>query len=225
MGFFASSVDAPPPLAIEGSRKRNHCSDALVESKESEISKAPPKKRVRFATTLSGEIKQTEFPSSVCLADLNKRALWWRKDEREEISDRCREIYQDFRIHHMDQVRRYLYIYELCSKAPSETSNEYLGRATLVIPDDIRGLEWGVMPSIKECRKTHVQDVLDVQEQLQGCLSEDVRCRILSTRSARSSRPSRVLARLVGEGDAVRKCEPTPVRRRKMKMMSTYRTF
>ena len=80
----------------------------------------------------------------------------------------------------------------------------------IVIPIHVRGLEWGIVPSVKQHRRSHAQEVLDVQEQIRGRLSSEMRNQVLSMRAIRSSRPSRVMARLVGEGDAT--CASSTVR-------------
>jgi hypothetical protein len=211
MGFSNSHHPDTPPLAIEGSRKRKqHIHE--ISSDENDNDNDQPKrpllsnKRVKFAFD-----RTTECPSTIVHEDLDKQALWWRRQERLVIQQNCRETYQRFRNHHMDQVRRYLQVVRQCQMAPTNESSEYLNEITLIVPDRIRGLEWGVMPSSKECRSAHVQNVLDVQAELdeQQGMNAMTKSRVLGTNSIRSSRPSRVLARLLGEGDAAKLQEST----------------
>lgn len=70
------------------------------------------------------------------------------------------------------------------------------GSCTLDIPGHVRGLEGGFLPAAKRYRRTHVQQVLKWQQ----CLGKD-QPHLLSSRAIRSSRPSRVLARILGVND------------------------
>lgn len=210
MGFTSTIVDTPF-LTIGGSRKRRRDSEKetyslLPSSKRltNEASAHHHSKRVRFATSSSDEKEQEVLciyypPDSH--TQLQKQDLWWRKDERAEITKSCREIYQDFFADHSSQVRRYESIMEKC-ETPSQSPSEFLDTITLSPPDYIRGLEWGILPVIRHHRLSHVQTVLQAQERIRGQLSSKLMSRVLSTRSVRSSRPCRVLARLLGEGDA-----------------------
>lgn len=206
MGFSNSHQPVTSLVAIEGSRKRKHHLHE-ISSDENENENDEPKrpllsrKRVKFAFD-----RTTECPSTILHEDLDKEALWWRRHERVAIQQNCRETYQRFRNHHMDQVRRYLQVVQQCQMAPTNESSEYLNDITLIVPDRIRGLEWGVMPSSKECRASHVHNVLDVQAELdeQKGMNAMMKSRVLGSNSIRSSRPSRVLARLLGEGDAAK---------------------
>ena len=100
-----------------------------------------------------------------------------------------------------NQVSHLLDVLDQCSQAPSKSSSEYLENVTIVLPSEVHGLQSFLMPC-KARRMQHTQEVLTVQEQIQGRLSCDMRAQVLSARSMRSSRPTRVLARLLGEGHA-----------------------
>lgn len=171
-------------------------------------------KRVRFAVHSNSSTSSTTchfgdnvaeqvHESCIQFDDLDKESLWWSKNERSEIADFTRKLARGFKRQHADRVNHYLRVFEECSKAPSHSSSDFLESATLGVPTELRGLECGFVPSIKAYRKTHAQEVLDTQAQLlKGKLSEAMCRRILSARAIRSSRPSRVMARLMGEADA-----------------------
>lgn len=150
---------------------------------------------------LSGEIITREYPPCV-YSNLEKSALWWTRRERKSIVETARRTYQRFRDHKpSDCVDHYMEIYDMCCQAPSQATSDYLEDATLFVPDIVRGLEYGVMPETKWCRSKHAADVLNAQEEIQGKLSPNMAMQLLGSRSLRSSRPSRVMARLLGESD------------------------
>ena len=200
MGFSKTPIDAPP-LAVDRLRKRPL---ADYDNSDDEVPKLlePQAKRVRFATTANGEVKTFQVPTEICLSDLENEELWWSRAERSKIAERNQELVKRFRQNHMDQVRHYLRVFRLCTETPSQSSSSHLEQATVHIPTHIRGLEWGIVPAAKAHRRTHSQIVVEAQQQIRGRLSAEMRSRILSMRAMRSSRPSRVMARLVADGDA-----------------------
>jgi hypothetical protein len=159
-------------------------------------------KHVHFETDdLNGEIITREYPPCM-YSNLEKSALWWTRRERKSIVERARRTYQRFRDHTpSDCVDHYMEIYDMCCQAPSQVTSDYLEDATLFVPDLVRGLEYGVMPETKWCRSQHVFDVLDAQDEMNGKLSPIMATQLLGSRSLRSSRSSRVMARLLGESD------------------------
>jgi hypothetical protein len=161
-------------------------------------------KHVHFESDeLTGEILTREYPPCRTHTNLQKSALWWTRRERKSIVETARRTYQRFRDHTpSDCIDHYMEIYDMCCQAPSQATSDYLEDATLFVPDLVRGLEYGVMPETKWCRSQHVVDVLDGQEGLHGKLPLNMAMQLLGSRSLRSSRPSRVMARLLGESDA-----------------------
>jgi len=206
------------PLSDNISRKR-HLYDGADKIEEDDdddalLSQSGARKRVRFAVQWSGSsgaavpplgrVAQQVHESTIPLDELNKESLWWSKEERTEIADCTRKLARGFKRQHADCVNHYLRVFEECSKAPSHSSSDFLENVTLGVPCEVRGLECGFVPSIKAYRKQHAQEVLDTQSQLRkGRLPEVVCRRVLSARATRSSRPSRVMARLMGEADAI----------------------
>ena len=171
-------------------------------------------KRVRFAyqrTTegssgcaLAGDIAVNFYESKVSRDELDKKLLWWSRVERNSISNRIRRLARSFKRKNTGEVKHYLNVFKECSKAPSHSSSEYLEKAMLGVPIEVRGLECGFVPSMKAYRKQHTKEILRTQEQLaKGNLSQTFCTRVLSSRAIRSSRRSRVMARLMGEADAL----------------------
>lgn len=210
MGFSHTTIDTPP-LIFEGGRKRMRLTDAGMIDKYNLNNKAgidhvllPLRKRVRYATTMSGNVATRQLPPCDRYSDLDKSALWWTKEERRVIHENSRQFALDFRIHHEDQVQHCRRVFDQCSQTltPSKSSSDFLETTTLCLPSFIRGLECGIVPQAKAYRKTHMQEVLDMQDQIRGGrLSSDRATLVLGMRATRSSRPSRVFARLLAEGD------------------------
>jgi hypothetical protein len=224
MCFSNNDNNTPPLLAIEGSRKRKQeqllheiSSDENEQEQQQQQQQQheeSSKRRLLAPTNIHQQhvkfgtiIQTTEYPSTILHEDLDKQALWWRRQERVAIQQDCRETYTNFRKHQMESVHRYLQVFRQCQMADSDNeSSEELDDITLIVPDRIRGLEWGLNPSsTKDLRSVHMENVLHVQANLVLHASkESMKARVLGLNSIRSSRPSRVLARLLGEGDAAK---------------------
>ena len=141
-----------------------------------------------------------------------RKDLWWTKDERYQIMQRNRLNAKEFELDHDDKVKYFLRVFDdLCLEEPPTTRSDEEEYYTddqrhddtpLAIPSKVRGLEYCVTPSIKSYRKLHVQHVLNVQYQLRRRLTVEFRTKVLSIRAIQSSHPSRILAQLIGEGDA-----------------------
>jgi hypothetical protein len=134
--------------------------------------------------------------------DLDKPKLWWTRRERANMLHECREAIKDFRTDHMDEVEHYIGVFDRCCDSLSQSSSDYLEKATVTLPGDVRGLEWGMAPSTKNHRREHMKDILEVQDRVQA-LNTVMRNRLLASRSLRSSRRCLLMARLLGEGDKV----------------------
>ena len=55
----------------------------------------PLKKRVKFVTSSGDKIKTTEVESDISHSDLDKPKLWWTRNERAGIIDRCHAAIKD----------------------------------------------------------------------------------------------------------------------------------
>jgi len=161
---------------------------------------SPRRKRLRFATTVGGNLCVHQKESDRFKEDIDKAALWWSRKDRDSFSKACHETIQKFRDDHKDEVDHYLEVFDHCTESPSAASSEYLEQAKIKLPAHVRGLEWGLTPCVRTQRRRHVHEVLDVQDQVQG-LNASMRDRLLSSRSLRSSRPCRLMARILGDVD------------------------
>ena len=85
------------------------------------------------------------------------------------------------------------------------------------VPAHVRGLEWGFLPASKHYRQTHIQRVLKWQR----CLGRN-QPKLLSSRTIRSSRPSRALARIMGASDEINAKDNSAVRRSRCRMLPTW---
>jgi hypothetical protein len=205
------------PLSDTQNRKR-HLFDTGKAPDDDEALVCVPRrnKRVRFelhspVSTGSTDmvpfgdiIKEEIYESRLILDDLDKEELWWSRGERCEMVDISRKLARGFKRQHKDCVDHYLSVFDECSKKPSHASSDFLETVQLGVPTQVRGLECGFIPSVKSWRRNHAQEVLQTQDKLmKGSISGPMRLRVLSSRSMHSSRPSRVMARLIGEADAI----------------------
>jgi hypothetical protein len=154
-------------------------------------------RRVRFATTKSYSPLPKHYRPM-------KSECWWTKSDRQEFIEDCHDCISDFRLQDQtDVVQQYMKVFDHATSKPSHASSDFLEKATLCLPTSIRGLEWGIVPSsTKSKRRDHVQEILTVQEQTKNISNRSFRDRLLASRSIKSSRPSRIVAKLLGEGDA-----------------------
>jgi hypothetical protein len=193
---------------LDGAEKLSDDDEALVEvprSKRVRFELHSPSSTVSTGNALFGDIvKEHTYSSALILDDLDKEELWWSRRERTEMADFNRKLARGFKRQHKDRVAHYLEVFDECSKRPSHASSDFLEKVQLGVPTEVRGLECGFIPSVKSWRRKHADEVLQTQEKLmKGNLSGTMCLRVLSSRAMHSSRPSRVMARLIGEADAV----------------------
>jgi hypothetical protein len=205
-------------------RNRKHSRDAETISSCGSSDYQPPK-RVRFETCgpNAEDVRTYEKYIEVFRSQLDKPAMWWSRAEREDITEDCHDEIEVFRRENIDQVRHFIQVFDHCQQTPSEASSNYLEKATISLPASIRGLEWGWAPSTISHRRAHISEVLAVQDQIKT-LTPEMRDRVLSSRALRSSRPGRVLARLLGEGDErqSKAIDSIRGRRRQCRMMPSW---
>jgi hypothetical protein len=141
-------------------------------------------------------------PSHTCLDEMKemKSVLWWTKSERLRATQEGLKIVRTFRREHgKKHVSHYKSLFETFKEPLSKENSDMIERSTIRLPDEVHGLEWGLLPkTLKTCKKQHIRDVLV------ACDIPDLhaRERFVSSRSLRSSRPSRIMARMIGEGIA-----------------------
>jgi hypothetical protein len=143
------------------------------------------------------------YPSHTCLDELKemKSMLWWTKSERLRATQEGLKIVRTFRKEHgKKHVSHYKLLFQTFKEPLSKENSDTIERSTVRLPDEVHGLEWGLLPkTLKTCKKQHIRDVLV------ACDIPDLhaRERFVSSRSLRSSsRPSRIMARMIGEGIA-----------------------
>jgi hypothetical protein len=200
-------------LPTNNSRKRRRYESLDKLDNDDALVSSVAMKRVRFevdrtsstgsTASLFGDIvAEKVHESDIHRDDLDKEALWWSKNEHVEMSDRSRKLARGFKRQETELVSHYLDVFEACSKTPTHSISDFLSSVTLGVPAEVRGLECGFIPTVKAHRKKHSQHVLDTQAHLmKGRMPEAMCHQILSSRAIRSSRPSRVMARLIGEAD------------------------
>lgn len=186
-----------PVSILGGKRQRTNLEGRLSPHQQ----RVPFSKRVSFTSNGSNIIRTSERYIEIYRSELDKPNLWYTRKEREETFAECEDAIENFKNEHVDEVSKFVKVFEQCCQSPSHESSEFLETAQLHIPSSVRGMEWGFGPYVETYRKDHVRDVLKVQEQIQG-LKPAMRDHLLSSRSLKSSRAGRVMARLLGECDA-----------------------
>ena len=142
------------------------------------------------------------YTSSISKEELRglKRDLWFTKQDRLRTQAKCLEVLKAFRVQNAEDVTRFSVIYRTSMCFPfSQESSDFLEKATVSVPLTIRGMEWGIAPKLKKRRREHIRSVLALQESISDA---ELRSRFVSSRSVQSSRPARIMARMIGEGDA-----------------------
>ncbi len=129
-----------------------------------------------------------------------KKDLWFTKQDRLRSQAECLETLKVFRIQNAEEVMRFSDVYKTSMQRTfSQEASDFLEKATVSVPLTIRGMEWGISPKLKKRRKEHIRSVLALQE---GIRDAKLRARFVSNRSVQSSRGARIMARMIGEGDA-----------------------
>jgi hypothetical protein len=175
----------------------------------------------------------------------SKPALFWTRDERDAILESNQRLARDFRHQQPMSVERVNIVFDRCCQdnvtddsSDEDESNDFYendedehdelevqdtlaatASQTIDLPTQVRGLEWGFLPASKKYRRTHVQRVLRWQRCIEG---GDNKARMLSARAIRSSRPSRVMARILGASDAASAKDAPVTRRTRCRMLPTW---
>jgi hypothetical protein len=152
----------------------------------------------------------------------SKPSLWWSREERRDIAEKNQQLAQDFKDYHEDKVEHCNDVFDQCCSDVSESSSDYLEQAKVDVPALVRGLEWGFLPSSKAYRHIHSRQVLEAQTQVQNLPSEEMKYQSLSSRAIRSSRPSRVMARILGECDSAATKEKPMLGRNRCRMIPSW---
>ena len=163
-----------------------------------------------------------------------KDALFWTTLEREGIHATNQRLALQFIRQQPLCAEKACLVFERCcqdrasddSSSSSEEDEDYNCSSNddqddsddvLEVPAHVRGLEWGFLPASKHYRQTHIQRVLKWQR----CLGRN-QPKLLSSRTIRSSRPSRALARIMGASDEINAKDDSAVRRSRCRMLPTW---
>lgn len=161
------------------------------------------KKRRRNQQVAFGDVVSTTVyhASNLTRTELKKlkHVLWFTKQDRLRSQAECQQVLKTFRVQNAEEVTKFSTVYRTSMQVPfSQASSDFLEQATISVPLVIRGMEWGIAPKLKKRRREHIQNILTAQKEIRDT---ELRERFVSSRSLRSSRPARIMARIIGEGD------------------------
>lgn len=172
------------------------------------------KKRVQFhleyrpdddsSTTCSPAIPSVygdDTPTALSTYDDDLPGIWWNKDEYDEIRDDALNVSDYYIESCKDYTEKFLAIFSLLKQ--SDENRVFPKDACLMSYTSARGLENVIYPILNHFRRKAVRGVLQAQSNLPHDLDLDVRQRLLSAKSRYLSKPARVLAKVLGDGDAL----------------------
>lgn len=174
------------------------------ESHQQRVSIHKRRKGKGRRTVVFGDPSSTTryYDSTITKAEIQdvKRDLWTTKQDRLRAQAECLEVLKVFRIQYAEEVMRFSDVYKTSMQRTfSQEASDFLEKATVSVPLTIRGMEWGISPKLKKRRKEHIRSVLALHK---GIRDAELRARFVSNRSVQSSRGARIMARMIGEGDA-----------------------
>jgi hypothetical protein len=174
--------------------------------------------RVRFAPPSEYQV----IPSTLCngLTKEDIQNSWWTSKDTANTFQELREIIGSFLASEPRTMSDFGHLLSHCHEASSDnnslldsnhnhtlTARDELQQGVLLIlpmvEASMRGLEIDLAPGLREIRRTYQREVLKCADRLPQNLNRDLKDRMLATRSANLSRPLRMLARVMGEADAV----------------------
>ena len=130
-----------------------------------------------------------------------KSDLFWSKTDRIDRLLSFQETYETYRQNKRKQVSGLLTIWNDCQEV---TALDQLETMAIQIPASVRGLEYGLLPETKTCRRSHVETVLGMQEHTNwrsNLYTKQEAQEQVATAARASSRPSLLWSRLVALGD------------------------
>lgn len=159
------------------------------------------KKHVKFAFNMDGTIKTWERFIDIPRKDLDKASMFYSREEKEDLLEECEINIDHFKQESLDEISNFELLFRKCSEPPSCEATQILETTQLNIPAQARGMEWGWAGAVMGgYKKAHVKNLIRAQTQIKS-LREEMRTQILASRSLKSSRTGRVVARLLGECD------------------------
>jgi hypothetical protein len=157
-----------------------------------------PSKCVRFHLDLNNEIE----PDSTPLSNDEIAQSWWRPHEYRASVDLYSKEVRSYVENHEESVSELLSIVSQCNQSSCDELNEK-SRDSFCESSAPRGAESDVVPVIKFLRSKHRDAVMGYIYKIPKHLKPDLRERMLCARSIQYSRPHKMLARLLGEADAL----------------------
>jgi hypothetical protein len=208
--LLSKERDSGLALAEEADQRKRHSresEDASSSSVEAPVTSSSPQckrarttgKRVRFGSTIraiSSTSPENEEPIH----------LWYTPEDCAAMNGASRKHIQSFCQQNRDSVRHMLCVASQCTYSPPPTA--YLEMVKLSLPDDVRGLEMGMLSrNFRQQRKTHRREVLQHQTSIlhnSPRLSKNVpREESLALHARRSSQASQIFAQLVARDCAI----------------------
>ncbi|KAL3922797.1 MAG: hypothetical protein SGILL_002010 [Bacillariaceae sp.] len=153
-------------------------------------------KKVRFDTSLNEMIANEEH----CLTDEICAAAWYNEEERRSMKSK-REIGQSEEKEWKQSLSQVL---EFCDHAPLHfnfTEEDLQEKAKSVFETEFRGLEGDTVAMLTSMRRKHSSNVLTYTDRVPKKLPQDLRDRMIATRSLQFSRPQLLFAQVMAQID------------------------
>jgi len=182
------------------------------------INKKKKKNGVSFGD--SDSITTRYYPSSITtknqLQQL-KSTLWYTKQDRMITQQDCFQRIKNFRCENQLEVHKLKNVYKLGMLVPmSQETSDYLEHVTVTIPEHVRGMEARLFPKFTNQRRSqHIQSVLSLanhatlfrgkehEHHTTRATNNANSIKYIANRSISSSRSSRIVARMIGDNDAI----------------------
>mmetsp|Transcript_26891 Transcript_26891/g.73927 ORF Transcript_26891/g.73927 Transcript_26891/m.73927 type:complete len:333 (+) Transcript_26891:152-1150(+) len=190
--YSSSDEETPDPRGFAADRGTHRGNGRICKKKRRRNQK------VDFGDLVSTTVYHASNVTQAELREL-KHLLWFTKQDRLRSQAECQRVLKAFRVQNAQEVTQFSAVYRTSMEVPfSQASSDFLEQATISVPLIIRGMEWGIAPKLKKRRREHIQNILTAQKEIRDT---ELRERFVSSRSLQSSRPARIMARIIGEGD------------------------
>ena len=184
------------------------------------INKKKKKKKNGVSFGDSDSITTRYYPSSITtknqLQQL-KSTLWYTKQDRMNTQQDCFQRIKNFRCENQLEVHKLKNVYKLGMLVPmSQETSDYLEHVTVTIPEHVRGMEARLFPKFTNQRRSqHIQSVLSLanhatlfrgkehEHHTTRATNNANSIKYIANRSISSSRSSRIVARMIGDNDAI----------------------
>jgi hypothetical protein len=153
--------------------------------------------RVHFAADFDDDEQDCPPPAAdwTYLQD-HKAELWYAKTTRQGFQKEALETIQSFKSARPHQVSKFGALYQVKLNDDSVCDED---DDTLTLPLTMRGLEWGITPTLKKKRRHHVRQVLLAS----GISDLSKRERVAAARARKSSRKACQVAHALAVGQQV----------------------